>query len=283
MTRTRPPAVGRSEEKSQKGVLPFPPMEMRVLVGPTEDGLFDNPNGSLVFSGLEPAQFRSVLDFGCGCGRIARQMIQQRPRPQRYAGIDLHAGMVNWCNRNLAPHAPGFTFHHHDVFYGGFNPGDDKPLYAPFPFADNEFSLIVATSVFTHLTQTQSEAYFAEISRVLEPRGVLVATWFLFDKRDFPMMQDEQNTLFINEYDIRNAVIYDRAWVRDAAANVELVVHQAIPPGIRGHQWDLRMTQPRPDVREIDLPEDRAQHGRKPPPPMPSDAYLIGRDGAKIE
>jgi SAM-dependent methyltransferase len=255
----------------------LPPVEMRVLVGSTDPSVFDNPAGTPVFPGLEPARFRSVLDFGCGCGRIARQLIQQRPQPERYVGVDLHAGMIRWCNENLAPYAPGFEFHHHDVFYGEFNPGKGKPLHAALPFADDEFSLVIAISVFTHLTQVQSEAYLAELSRVLGPGAILLSSWFLFDKRDFPMMQDDQNTLFINEYDVRNAVIYDRAWVRDAAANVGLVVCEAMPPAIRGHQWELRLTAPGPGVAEIELPEDLGERGRLQPPQMPAEAFLIGQ------
>ena len=178
--------------------LPLPPLEMRKLVGPTDDGAFDNPSRDLAIRGVEPRYFRSVLDFGCGCGRLARQLIQQRPRPQRYAGLDLHPGMVTWCQKNLAPQAPGFTFHHHDVDYLPFNPGPGKPWSAPFPFGAGEFTLAVAISVFTHLTQDQAEHDLAEIARVLDPEGIFVSTWFLFDKRDFPMMQDDQNTLFIN-------------------------------------------------------------------------------------
>jgi SAM-dependent methyltransferase len=249
---------------------------MRVLVGPTDPSLFDNPAGKLVFPGLQPAQFRSVLDFGCGCGRIARQLIQQRPPPERYAGIDLHAGMIRWCNENLAPHAPGFEFRHHDVFYDAFNPGGGKPLHARLPFAEQAFSLVIALSVFTHLTQVQTKAYLAELSRVLEPGGILLTTWFLFDKRDFPMMQDDQNTLFINEYDVRNAVIYDEAWVRQAAADVGLVIYEAVPPAIRGHQWELRMAQAGPGIEQTKLPRDLAERGRIPAPPMPPNASRIG-------
>ncbi len=113
-----------------------------------------------------------------------------------------------------------------------------------FQLASDQFSLVIALSVFTHLTQVQAEAYLAELSRVLEPGGILLTSWFLFDKRDFPMMQEDQNTLFINEFDVRNAVIYDRSWTRAAAARAGLVIRDAIPPGIRGHQWELRMTQP---------------------------------------
>lgn len=256
---------------------------MRVLVGPLDSRLFDNPEGNLVFPGLDPAQFRSVLDFGCGCGRVARQLIQQHPRPERYVGLDLHAGMIKWCNRNLGPHAPGFEFHHHDVFYDAFNPGHGKPLHAPLPFDDDEFSLAIAVSVFTHLTQVQAEAYLAELSRVLEPGGVLLTSWFLFDKRDFPMMQDEQNTLFINEHDIRNAVIYDRAWLCSAAASAGLVISEAIPPGIRGHQWELRMTQPGPGFEELEWPEDLADRGRQPSPAMPLNPSLIGHSEGRFE
>lgn len=261
-------------------VLPLPPEEMRVLVGPVEPELFDNPAGTLVFAGLEVDRYRSVLDFGCGCGRIARQLIQQRPRPHRYAGVDLHPGMIRWCSENLTPHAPSFEFRHHDVFYPRFNAAEGRPLHASFSYADDEFSLAIALSVFTHLTQAQAEAYLAELARVLEPGGVLVSTWFLFDKLDYPMMQDEQNTLFINEYDVRNAVIYDREWMRATARNTGLVIYEATAPSIRGFQWELRMTQPSPTVNEVTLPPDDADPGRNAPPPMPPLAHRIGLDDA---
>lgn len=257
--------------------IPIPPLEMRQLVGPTDPQLFDNSGGHPVFDGLGPEAFRSVLDFGCGCGRLARQMMQQSPRPDRYEGLDLHAGMINWCSTNLTPLAPSFRFQHHDVLYAGFNPGEGKPLHDRLPFGDDQFSLIVSVSVFTHLTQDQAEAYIAELARVLQPEGVMLTTWFLFDKREFPMMQEHQNTLFINEYDVRNAVIYSRDWVRSAAAAAGLALREVRPPAIRGFQWELRMTPAGTNVSEAQWPEDRAPEGREPPPMMPSDAHRIGR------
>lgn len=258
-----------------KTSLPMPPLEMRKLVGPTEEALFDNPSQGPVIPGLEAQHYRSVLDFGCGCGRIARQLIQQRPRPERYLGLDLHPGMIRWCKEHLAHHAPGFAFAHHDVFYEAFNPGPNKPLWAPFPVGANEFTLVLALSVFTHLTEDQAGRYLNEIARVLTPDGVFVSTWFLFDKRDFPMMQDEQNTLFINGYDIRNAVIYDRGWLSRALQAAGLTIYEVEPPAIRGFQWRLRMTT-REGVRAVEIPEDRAGPGRQPPPAMPAQASQIG-------
>lgn len=258
--------------------IPIPPLEMRQLVGRTDPSLFENPDGASVFPGLPPASFRSVLDFGCGCGRIARQMMQQSPPPERYEGLDLHAGMIKWCSENLSPLAPGFSFHHHDVLYAGFNPGEGKPLYDRLPFGDDEFSLIVAISVFTHLTQDQAEPYLAELARVLQPDGVLLTTWFLFEKRDFPMMHEHQNTLFINEFDVRNAVIYSRDWVRSAASTVGLTLYEVRPPAVRGFQWELRMAQTRPGIADADWPADDAPAGREAPPMMPADAHRIGND-----
>lgn len=113
-------------------------------MGLTETRDFDNPTGGLALPHLPPEAFDAVLDFGCGCGRIARQILQQRPRPRRYLGIDLHRGMIDWCRANLAPGADGFAFEHHDVFNLSFNPGCAKPLWLPFPASAGEFSLVNA-------------------------------------------------------------------------------------------------------------------------------------------
>jgi SAM-dependent methyltransferase len=184
--------------------------------------------------------------------------------------------MIQWCTENLTPVAPRFQFHHHDVHYEGFNPGADKPIFDRLPFGDGEFSLIVSISVFTHLTQDQAESYLAELARLLAPEGVLLCTWFLFDKRFFPMMQESQNTLFINEHDVRNAVIFDRAWLIAAAARAGLTIYEARAPTIRGFQWELRLTPARDGVRSAQWPEDLAPLGRRPPPPLPRGADRIG-------
>jgi len=259
--------------------IPVPPEEMRLLVGGLPAESFENPSGGLVFRGTSPADYRAVLDFGCGCGRIARQLLQQHSRPSRYLGIDLHGGMVGWCRANLSPVAPGFQFVHHDVMHLGLNPGEDKPAVLPFPAGDEEFTLVNATSVFTHLVEASARHYLREVARVLVPGGLLHATWFLFEKRDFPMMQSFQNALFINDVDPTNAVIFDRAWLTREAYEVGLQIVDVQPPAIRGFQWTILMAR---DLSRtpVDLPEDVAEVGSAPPPLMPAQAEAIGRDDA---
>ena len=246
---------------AQSAELPIPPLEMRELVGPTELSWFDNSDGRLVFPELpDPKVYREVFDFGCGCGRLARQLIQQRPRPQRYLGIDLHRGMIQWCQKNLQPAAPNFEFLHHDVANVFFNPGECKPRMAPFPASDGEFTLVTALSVFTHLTEDQTKHYLAECARVLGPDGILVATWFLFDKADFPMMQEWDNALYMQYLDPSAAVMYDRAWVRQTARALGFTIFGLTAPTVRGFQWLLLMTR-KPDAVELKLPPDRAPRG----------------------
>ncbi len=246
-------------EPAEDGVLPLPPLPLRHLVGPLEQRFFDNPSGSWVFPEAQQESRGFVLDWGCGCGRIARQLIQQRPQPERYLGLDVHRDMVRWCRENLAPWAAQFHFEHHDARNPSLNPrGRAEAL--PLPVDGEEVSLFIAWSVFTHVLPATASFYLAEMARVLRPGGLGLTTWFLFDKRGFPMMQAEQNALFINLEDPTNAVIFDKAWLREAATTAGLRIESVIPPEIRGYHWKVYFRRSRPSVAYSDFPEDRAPY-----------------------
>ena len=143
--------------------------------------------------------------------------------------------------------------------------------------AENESaSLIIALSVFTHTTQAQTEHYLSEAARVLRPDGVLVASWFLFEKRFFPMMHDFQNTLYINIEDPTNATIFDRQWLQVSLHNLGLVIVRVVPPSLRGYQWLLHIRKRAAGEAEVDIPEDHAPFGRLPPPIPIVDPTTVG-------
>jgi SAM-dependent methyltransferase len=254
---------------------PLPPEEMRALVGLTDPALFDNPNGANVLPEAGERAYGAVFDFGCGCGRHARKLIQQQPQPERYVGIDLHAGMIRWCNEKLAPLAPQFRFLHHDVYNAGLNPAS-RAAMADFPVEDHAFDVVVAHSVFTHVVEEAALHYLAECARVLRPGGTLVSTWFLFDKQPFPMMQPFQNALYINSNDPTNAVIFDRAWLGAATAEAGLVMTEVWPPAIRGFHWQIRFEPAATATAAVELPEDTAPLGSMPPPVPTVPAHTIG-------
>ena len=116
--------------------------------------------------------------------------------------------MIRWCQENLA--ADGFEYHHHDVYNASFNRDPHLPWVRPFPVPDRSVSIVEAWSVFTHLLEAQAEHYLDEMARVLTDDGLLICTFFVFDKVGFPFMQESQNALYINETDPTNAVVFDR-------------------------------------------------------------------------
>jgi SAM-dependent methyltransferase len=256
--------------------LPLPPLEMRQLVGPLDDASYDNATGSDVFPDVADKTYGAVFDFGCGCGRIARQLIQQTRPPKRYVGLDHHAGMVRWCQQNFTPLAQQFSFIHHDVEDMGFNPGAGKPATLPFPVKDREFSFILAYSVFTHIVESSVVHYLHECARILSTDGILRTTWFLFDKRPFPMMQEFQNALYVNAVDPTNAVIYDKAWLRAAAAAAGLAIGKVTPPTIRGYHWFVDFVLASQAGPECAFPDDVAPLGSQPPPVLPVPGHSIG-------
>jgi SAM-dependent methyltransferase len=242
--------------------LPMPPPAYRRWVGPTADEHYDNPTGALVYPDIPAERYESVLDFGCGCGRVARQLIQQVPRPRRYVGVDVHPELIAWCREHLAPAAPGFEFVHLDVRDRLVNDGPDKPDVLPLPVADDSVSLFEALSIFTHIVERQLPHYLRECARVLRPDGVANTSFLLFDKADFPVLDPARNALYIDDAYPPAAVYYDRGWLEATLAQAGLaVVRIAQPPAARGYQWRLVIAPLAPSVEASPIPPDQAPRG----------------------
>jgi SAM-dependent methyltransferase len=171
---------------------------------------------------------------------------------------------------------PRFVFEHHDVFNVSLNPGPDKASVRPFPVEDRAFTLVNAWSVFTHVLEDAAECYLRECARILKPDGLLNSTWFTFDKRDFPMMQEFQNAIFINHTDPTNAVIFDREWLRRTASRAGLSIVSITPPAVRGFAWIVLMAPQRAGLSEVEFPVDNASAGIVRAPITPWNASQIG-------
>jgi SAM-dependent methyltransferase len=102
------------------------------------------------------ADVQSVLDFGCGCGRVTRYF---HDYAGDVAGSDVSAQAIDWCRANLR--------------FGRF---EVNGLAPPLAFADESFDLVYALSVFTHLTDDLQLAWRDELRRVLRPGGRLLLT-----------------------------------------------------------------------------------------------------------
>ena len=104
--------------------------------------------------------FSSILDFGCGCGRLIRSL---RPLCDQWAaihGTDIDAGAIAWCKENIAD--------------ASFSVNAENP---PLRFEDKSMDLIYASSVFTHLDAEDQFHWLAELQRIMKPGGYVLLTF----------------------------------------------------------------------------------------------------------
>ncbi len=132
----------------------------------------------LMLQGLQPEH--RVLDVGSGIGNLALGLVGYLRGG--YDGIEIHSEAVKWCQRAITPRYPQFRFHRADIASVAYNPGGGVAAKGyRFPFPDHVFDFILLSSVFTHMLPDQVEQYVAEISRLLKPSGVCVASYFLLN------------------------------------------------------------------------------------------------------
>lgn len=267
------PEPERRESAPSAPSLPLPPLDYRQWVGPVDAGRYDNPDGRLVYPEFPPERYESVFDFGCGCGRIARQLIQQRPRPSRYVGIDVHPDLIRWCSRNLTPAAPDFGFVHHDVFDMLVNADPAKPELLPLPVPDESVTLFEALSIFTHVVERHLAFYLGEAARVLRPDGEINASFLTFEKAVFPALGPRQNALYLSDTYPPAGVYYDRRWLQGAIEEAGLsVVRVASLPECRGYQMRLVLARRSEDLVGLTIPVDEQPIGVPGDAPVPAES-----------
>jgi SAM-dependent methyltransferase len=99
-----------------------------------------------------------VLDWGCGCGRVARHWAAQASETE-FHGCDIHGEAVAWCSENMP--------------FGAYKKTN---LLPPLPYPDNYFDLVYGISVLTHLLFHTHYTWMAEIWRILKPGGIAILT-----------------------------------------------------------------------------------------------------------
>lgn len=114
----------------------------------------------------------SLLDIGCGQGRLAIGLAAVLPTLRLYCGIDVSRPSINWCNLNIAAFHPNFRFLHMDIHNERYNP-HGLPFKPPvqLPLADESFDIAFLYSVFTHMRSNDVASYLQDLGRVLRPGG----------------------------------------------------------------------------------------------------------------
>lgn len=149
--------------------LPMPPPVLAMTVAGTAGQAWFSQRGQVDrdrFLGLAQAHGLpatgpvDVLDFGCGCGRIARWAETDiQARGGTFYGSDLNPKLIRWCAANLKGR----------YFVNRLRPPLDLP--------DGCVDLVYAHSVLTHLSEATTTAWLAEIHRVLRPGGLALLSY----------------------------------------------------------------------------------------------------------
>jgi SAM-dependent methyltransferase len=119
----------------------------------------------------------TVLDIGCGCGKTARFLVNNRD-VAHYIGFDVLKLSIDWSRHHLAPGSQGrFEFHHADLYNAEYNPhGALRAHEYRFPAGDATVDLAFAASLFTHLLEIDCQHYLRETARVLKPAGLAIVS-----------------------------------------------------------------------------------------------------------
>lgn len=101
----------------------------------------------------------SILDWGCGPGRIIRHMPAFLDDNSKLFGTDYNSKSIDWCKTNI----DGIDF-------------NCNSLEAKLPYKDDSFDIIYGISIFTHLSEKKHYDWITELTRVLKHGGVMFLT-----------------------------------------------------------------------------------------------------------
>lgn len=152
--------------------------------------------GRVLASRFAPGSRLRVLEWGCGPGRLIRQIGRSAGGLElSLTGSDYNPESIAWCRANL----PGISF-------------IENALQPPLALPDASFDAIYNFSVFTHLSEPVSLAWAAELRRVLKPGGWLVCTTHGENYRYLLAGEDEQRRYTAGEMVEQGRYMEGRKW-----------------------------------------------------------------------
>lgn len=205
---------------------PLPPPRLRLTVAGTADANWFLEGGRAAAESIREAlpermeSLGSLLDFGCGCGRVVRWW---SGLPGEVHGTDYNAGLVAWCRANLP--------------FARFDVNATEP---PLPYARERFDLVYALSVLTHLPEATQLAWLRELHRVTR-RWLLVTVHG--DTYRPRLSDDERDAYDAGEVVVRWGEVagtnlcttfHSRAAVERLVAN-GFEIEKFVPEGARGN------------------------------------------------
>jgi len=143
-----------------------------------------------------PAGALSILEWGCGPGRLIRHwqdLLQDYEL--RLTGADYNPRTIDWCKEHLS-----------DIRFV------QNELMPPLLIEDEEFDVAYCFSVFTHLSADSQRAWSRELLRVLKPGGLLICTTHGDRCRHLLTSQEDVRRYDAGEVVIKGKYVEGKKW-----------------------------------------------------------------------
>ena len=206
--------------------IPIPPAGVHYVAGQLPV-FYDFKNTDIVLDELQKAGVAirgRLFDFGCSSGRNLAVLRRAYPGELELFGADPAGPSIAWLTENV-PGVRAVT-------------SNQMP---PLPYADANFDIIIAKSIWTHFSPEAGRAWFAEMHRIMAP-----GAHFLFSTH--------------GPHDIASRILYDNPrpryerfaghdnWTRDEflldlIANLDRADHYFQPYKAVDHQGDLKLVE----------------------------------------
>jgi len=179
----------KENSELKKFVAPFPPLDLIHNVSGLDNELDFASHGVDIYRALDQASsvpwdnFNKVLDFGSGCGRVARMF---KGHNMELNCVDIDSRHIEWIKNNLS-----------------YVTSKVNMVNEPLPYDDDMFDCIYSISVLTHVNENYQDFLLNELSRISKPEAYLFLTVHgkraleraLSEKAVFKMLEVE-NSLF---------------------------------------------------------------------------------------
>lgn len=168
----------------------------------------------------------SVLDVGCGVGRLPIGLIDRVGALQAYRGIDVNPKAISWCQRHITPSHPTYQFILSEAKNARYRPNGQEisSAQARLPFENDLFDVIYLYSVFSHMVPHDVRFYLNEFARVLRPSGYIFLTGFI--EEDVPDMSINPENYRRQWIGPLHCVRYERSFFLDLITTAGFVVDQ---------------------------------------------------------
>jgi ubiquinone/menaquinone biosynthesis C-methylase UbiE len=173
---------------------------------------YERPAVDRLRAHLQLGEARAVVEFGCGTGRLAAELLADRLAPEcRYLGLDVSATMVELASTRVAPF--------------GARAEIRQTEGAPhIEAADGAFDRFISTYVLDLLPEREIRMLLDEAHRVLAPRGLLGIAGLTHGARGLPRAVSR---LWEQVHRLRPALV---GGCRPIALEAYLL----------GHEWEIR-------------------------------------------